>query len=75
MLIADRQLVTREKGFFKDAIMMIENDEIRCELIESIKNCESVELGELTSDREYSGLFFFYWGWSLQLMGSQKFRS
>ena len=75
MSIADRQLVTEEKGFFKDGIIVIENDEIRCELIESIKNRESVELGELTSDREYSGLFFFYWGWSLQLMGSQKFRS
>ena len=64
-----------EKGFFRDASMMIENDEIRDELIESIKNRESVELGELTSDREYSIHFFFYWGWSLQLTGSQKFRS
>ena len=72
ILIADRQLVTEEKGFFKDAIMMIENDEIRGELIESIKNRESVELGELTTDREYAGHFFFYWGWLLQLTGKSK---
>ena len=32
ILIADRQLVTEEKGFFKDAIMMIKKDEIRGEL-------------------------------------------
>lgn len=72
ILIADRQLVTEEKGFFKDAIMMIENDEIRGELIESIKNRESVELGELTTDPEYAGHFFFYWGWLLRQTGKSK---
>ena len=59
ILIVDKQLVNEEKGFFKDAIMMIENDEIRVELIESIKKLEIVELGELTTDREYAGHFYF----------------
>jgi len=52
ILIVDKQLVNEEKGFFKDAIMMIENDQIRVELIESIKKREIVEPGELTTDRE-----------------------
>jgi len=72
ILIADRQLVTEEKGFFRDAIMMIENDEIRDELIESIKNRESVELGELTSDREYAGHFFFLLGMVIAADGKVK---
>ncbi len=72
ILIADRQLVTEEKGFFRDAIMMIENDEIRDELIESIKNRESVELGELTTDREYAGHFFFLLGMVIATDGKVK---
>ena len=59
ILIVDKQLVNEEKGFFKDAIMMIEIDQIRVELIESIKKREIVELGELTTDREYAGHFYF----------------
>ena len=59
ILIVDKQLVNEEKGFFKDAIMMIENDQIRVELIESIKKLEIVELWELTTDREYAGHFYF----------------
>ena len=72
ILIADRQLVTEEKGFFRDAIMMIENDEIRAEQIESIKNRESVELGELTTDREYAGHFFFLLGMVIAADGKVK---
>mgnify|MGYP006110236707 FL=1 len=61
-----------EKGFFRDASMMIENDEIRDELIESIKNRESVELGELTTDREYAGHFFFLLGMVIAADGKVK---
>ena len=61
-----------EKGFFRDASMMIENDEIRGELIESIKNRESVELGELTTDREYAGHFFFLLGMVIAADGKVK---
>ncbi len=62
ILIADKHLVAEEKGFFKDAIMMVENDEIRGELIEAIKQHESVELGVLDCDRKYAGHFFFLLG-------------
>ena len=72
ILIADKQLVTEEKGFFKDAIMMIEKDEIRDELIESIKKRESVELGALTTDREYAGQFFFLLGMVVAADGKVK---
>ena len=41
---------------------MIEKDEILYELIESIKKRESVELGALTTDREYAGQFSFLLG-------------
>ena len=72
ILIADKQLVAEEKGFFKDAIMMIENDEKRGELIESIKKSESVELGELTTDREHAGQFFFLLGMVIAADGKVK---
>ena len=57
ILIADKQLVPEEKGFFKDVLMMIEKYEILYELIESIKKRGSAELGVLTTDREYAGKF------------------
>ena len=72
ILIVDKQLVNEEKGFFKDAIMMIENDEIRGELIESIKNREILELAELTTDREYAGHFFFLLGMVIAADGKVK---
>ncbi len=39
---------------------MVESEKVRSELIESIKNRETVELGELLSDRDYAGQFFFF---------------
>ena len=72
ILIVDKQLANEEKGFFKDAIMMVENDEIRSEIIKSIKNRESIELGELTSDREYAGHFFFLLGMVIAADGKVK---
>ena len=63
ILIVDKQLAPEEKGFFKDAIMMVESEKVRSELIESIKNRETVELGELLSDRDYAGQFFSFWEW------------
>ena len=72
ILIVDKQLADEEKGFFKDAIMMIENDEIRSELIESIKIRESLELGPLTTDREYAGHFVFLLGMVIAADGKVK---
>ena len=72
ILIADKQLVPEEKGFFKDVIMMIEKDEILYELIESIKKRESVELRALTTDREYAGHFLFLLGLVVAADGKVK---
>jgi hypothetical protein len=65
-------LSLKKKGFFKDVIMMIEKDEILNELIESIKKHESVELGALTTDREYAGHFFFLLGMVVAADGKVK---
>jgi len=72
ILIVDKQLAPEEKGFFKDAIMMVESEKVRSELIESIKNRETVELGELLSDREYAGHFFFFLGMVIAADGKIK---
>ena len=72
ILIVDKQLAPEEKGFFKDAIMMAENENVRSELIESIKNRETVELGELLSDRDYAGHFFFFLGMVIAADGKIK---
>ena len=72
ILIADKHLAVEEKGFFKDAILMLENDEIRGELIEAVKKHETVELGELTTDRDYAGHFFFFLGMVIAADGKIK---
>ena len=72
ILIVDKQLAPEEKGFFKDAIMMVESEKVRSELIESIKNRETVELGELLSDRDYAGHFFFFLGMVIAADGKIK---
>ena len=40
--------------------MIIENDEVRSELMEALKNRTALELGQLFIDREYAGHFFFF---------------
>lgn len=72
ILIADKQLSPEEKGYFKDAIMMVENDDLRKVLIESIKNREVMELGEFTEDREYAGHIFFFLGMLIAADGKIK---
>ena len=52
--------------------MMIEKDEIRDELIESIKKRESVELGALSTDCEYAGQIFFLLGMVIAADGKVK---
>ena len=62
ILIANKQLWIVGKRYFKDAIIIVENDEVRSELIEALKNREAVELGQLTYDRVYAEHFFFFLG-------------
>ena len=52
--------------------MMVESEKVRSELIESIKNRETVELGELLSDRDYAGHFFFFLGMVIAADGKIK---
>ena len=72
ILIVDKSLADEEKGFFKDAILMIENEGIRDELIESVKNRKSTELIPLTTDREYAGEFAFLLGMVIAADGKVK---
>ena len=45
ILIADKQVSIGGKRYFKDAIMIFENDEVRSELISALRNREALELG------------------------------
>ena len=62
ILIADKQVSIGGKRYFKDAIMIFENDEVRSELISALRNREALELRRLTCDREYAEHFFFFLG-------------
>ena len=59
-MIADKQVSIGGKRYFKDAIMVFENEEVRSELISALRNREALELGRLTYDREYAEHFFFF---------------
>ena len=62
ILISDKQLAPEEKGYFKDAVMMVENEDLQKQLLEAMKNREILEMGDLTDDREFAGHFFFFLG-------------
>ena len=44
ILISDKQLAPEEKGYFKDAVMMVENEDLQKQLLEAMKNREILEL-------------------------------
>ena len=58
ILISDKQLSPEEKGHFKAALMMVENKDLKKQLLEAIENREVLEMGDLTDDRELAGHFF-----------------
>ena len=62
ILVADKQVSIGGKRYFKDAIMIFENDEVRSVLISSLRNREALELRLLTYDRENAEHFFFFLG-------------
>ena len=62
ILISDKQLAPEEKGYFKEAVMMIENEDLQKQLLEAMKNREILEMGDFTDDREFAGHFFSSWG-------------
>jgi len=51
---------------------MVVSEKVRSELIETIKNRETVELGEFLSDREYAGHIFFFLGMVIAADGKIK---
>ena len=62
ILISDKQLAPEEKGYFKEALMMVKNEDLKKQLLEAIENREILEMGDLTDDREFAGHFFFFLG-------------
>ena len=59
ILISDKQLSPEEKGYFKAALMMVENADLKKQLLEAIENREILEMGDLTDERDLAGHFFF----------------
>ena len=59
ILISDKKLSPEEKGYFKAALMMVKNKDLKKQLLEAIENREVLEMGDLTDDRELAGHFFF----------------
>ena len=72
ILISDKQLAPEEKGYFKDALMMVENEDLRKQLLEAMKNREILEMGDLTDDREFAGHFLFFLGMLIAADGKIK---
>ena len=72
ILIADKQVSIGGKRYFKDTIMIFENDEVRSELISALGNRGALELGRLTYDREHTEHFFFFLGIVIAADGMMK---
>jgi hypothetical protein len=72
ILISDKQLSPEEKGYFKAALMMVENEDLNKQLLEAIENREVLEMGDLTEDRELAGHFFFFLGMLIAADGKIK---
>ncbi len=72
ILISDKKLAPEEEGYFKDALMMVENEDLRKQLLEAMENREIIEMGDLTEDREYAGHFFFFLGMLIAADGKIK---
>ena len=72
ILISDKQLAPEEEGYFKEALLMVENKDLQKQLLEAIKNREILEMGDLTDDREFAGHFFFFLGMLIAADGKIK---
>ena len=72
ILISDKQLAPEEKRYFKDAVMMVKNEDLQKQLLEAMKNREILEMGDLTDDREFAGHFFFLLGMLIAADGKIK---
>ena len=72
ILISDNQLAPEEEGYFKEALMMVENRDLQKQLLEAMENREILEMGDLDNDREFAGHFFFFLGMLIAADGKIK---
>ena len=72
ILISDKQLALEEDAYFKEALMMVKNEDIKKQLLEAIENREILEMGDLTDDHEFAGDFFFFLGTLIAADGKIK---
>ena len=72
ILISDKQLAPEEKGYFQEALKMVENQDLQKQLLDAIESCEILDMGDLTDDRKFAGHFFFFLGMLIAADGKIK---
>ena len=60
MLVVDKSIHHSELSYLEDAIGMAETEEEREELKKAVKEHNQLKLGNLDTDRDYAGHFFYY---------------
>ncbi len=72
MLIIDRSIHHTEMSYLEDAIGMAETEEERDELKKAVLEHTQLELGNLDTDRDYAGHFFYYLAMNVAADGKVK---
>tara|TARA_B100001971_G_scaffold34014_1_gene28913 strand:+ start:129 stop:572 length:444 start_codon:yes stop_codon:yes gene_type:complete len=72
MLIIDRSIHHTEMSYLEDAIGMAETEEERDELKKAVLEHTQLELGNLDTDRDYAGHFFYYLAMNVEADGKVK---
>ena len=72
MLLVDRSIHHTEMSYLEDAIGMAETEEERDELKQAVHEHNQLELGNLDTDRNYAGHFFYYLAMNVAADGKVK---
>jgi len=72
MLVVDKSIHHSELSYLEDAIGMAETEEEREELKKAVKEHIQLELGNLDTDRDYAGHFFYYLAMNVAADGKIK---
>ena len=72
MLVVDKSIHHSELSYLEDAIGMAETEEEREELKKAVKEHNQLELGNLDTDRDYAGHFFYYLAMNVAADGKIK---
>ena len=75
MLVVDKSIHHSELSYLEDAIGMAETEEEREELKKAVKEHNQLELGNLDTDRDYAGHFFYYLAMNVAATENQEIRS